>query len=155
MRRWVIILAVFLLAAAFNLLPFAGSDVASLQPVELLFVSVEEGEILVRADTGSFGTGQTVGAAFADMKERAASEIFLDTAEHLLITPPARYLLEDVSEYLRPACTVCIAQADTDLSEAAAYLGVHKPTLCLLDCRAGNTQIPTLISREGGMYLVP
>ncbi len=155
MRRWAFFLVALLLAAALDAMPFRGTDVADLQPVELVYVRSEQSRVFVQTDTGDVGTGETIDAAFEDMKKSAPSEIFLDTAEHLLLAPSARSLLPELADILRPACTVCIVQTDVDLEQAAEFLGMHKPTRSLTDCRAGKLDIPTLKLQEGRMYLVP
>lgn len=154
MKHWVWYLAAILLVAAFCGMPFASTDVAELQPVELIRISQARGRILVETDTGDRGCGSDLAAAFADLKQTASGRVFLETAEYLLISPGMENLLPELTEYLRPACSVCLERGRADLEQATAYLSAHEPELTLLEYRAGLCDIPILTIREGDMHLV-
>lgn len=148
---WVVALAAVFLAGK---LPFSGTDVAKLQPVRLIRVSVADGELLVSTDTGDMGKGTGLEEAFADMKKTSSGEIFLETADHLLVDPALQGLLPELAAYLRPGCGVCIAYKAHDLEAAAEYLAAHPSDVTLGDCRAEKKRPPLLIAREGRMELV-
>lgn len=154
MKRWLWCLAALALAAVMGWMPFTGTDVGKLQPVEVIRVSMQGDLILVETDTGDVGMGADLDTAFADLKESTAGEIFLDTADYLLITRDAQGQLAELSEYLRPACAVCLEAGEAELEEAAAFLSAHDPELTLGAWRAGEQSLPSLVSREGRMYLV-
>lgn len=135
-------------------MPFQGTDVAALQPIELLRVSMSQGAVLVQTDTGSMGIGDTPQAAFEDLKRTTAGDVFLETAEHLIVTPEAVALLPGLTAFLRPACNVCVEQGTADLETAAAFLNAHQPGITLQDYRAGETGLPVLVTQEGRMCLV-
>lgn len=155
MKHWGWYCAAIVLAAVWGGLPFSGTDVAKLQPVELIRVSKDRGQILVETDTGDRGTGSNLAGAFADLKKTANGHIFLDTAAYLLVTSETENLLSEISDYLRPACFVCLEQGNAELERVSDYLSAHEPEVSLRDYRAGERQIPTLITREGRMCLVP
>lgn len=154
MKRWMWCLGALILAAGLGGIPFAGTDVGKLQPVELIRVSRVGDRILVETDTGDRGTGADLAGAFEDLKQTTSGQVFLDTAEYLLVSPAAEGLLPELSEYLRPACGVCLERGKADLEQAAAYLSAHEPKLTLQDYRAGERGIPTLTTRKGEMHLV-
>lgn len=154
MKRWLWYAAALVLVAALGGMPFSGTDVAKLQPVELIRVSRSFGQVLIETDTGDSGIGADLEEALEDMKETATADIFLDTAEHLLVSQNAVDLLPKLAEYLRPACGVCLEQGAPELEQAAAYLAAHEPEVTLKDFRAGERNIPVLITEEGRMHLV-
>lgn len=154
MKRWIWYLAALLCVAILGWMPFHGTDVAELQPVELLRVSVRQGYVLVETDTGDFGIGNSPESAFADLMKSTPGDVFLETADHLILAPEAVMLLPELMEYLRPACNLCVEQGEADLEKATAFLNAHQPEVTLQDHRAGEERLPVLVTEEGRMYLV-
>lgn len=155
MKRWlwygVIVLAVALLGGERS----SGEDIGKLQPVQTVWLHCENGRLAVRTDTGETGSGDTVSQAFADLNAGAAGEIFLDTADYLLITEECETLLVPLMEYLRPSCSVCLTDGEPQLELTGSYLEIHPPEITLMKYSAGQRQLPTLVTREGRMRLVP
>lgn len=141
MRRWIVYALV--LALVLLLSPAAKTDVGELLPVELLYIYYSnEGTLCVETDTGDFGTGETLDRALSDLKATASGNIFLDTADYLVITKEAAPLLPQLWKILRPATQVCLgAGADAG---AAKFLSAHKPGVTLNDVRAGMGILPVL-----------
>lgn len=154
MKHWIWYALGIVILAALGFAPFHGTDVAKLEPVELIRVSEEGGMILVETDGEDAGVGADVASAFSDLKRKAAKDIFLETADYLLLEPGITDQLSAVAEYLRPACAVCLEYGKADLKAATAYLGTHKPEVTLQDVRAANKKIPALMIWEGRMELV-
>ncbi len=154
MKRWGVYFTGLLVLALLSKTPFAGSDVALLKPVEVLRVTGEDGQIRVETDTGDFGTGSDLSAAFADLKATTAGDVFLDTADYLILSSDTVPLLPELAEYLRPGCGVCVELGRTDTENAAAFLAAHPLAVTLRDCRAENPKLPLLLTGEEGMYLV-
>lgn len=155
MNRWMLLAAAGIIVLLLGCMPFSGTDVAMLKPVESLLVTVEETGISVRTDTGDSGSGDRLDDAFEDMKRSASGNIFLETAEYLIVNEAAVSLLPQLWEYLRPGCGVCVAQGEVDMEKAGSYLNAHKPGCSLQDYRAGNHDLPRLLIKGGKMYLVP
>ena len=153
MKKWVLYIVFFLAARLLFGEPFEGSDVAKLQPVQLLRVSLTENGVLLETETGDLGEGQNVREALDDMKAGASANIFLETAEFLLVTDGARDLLPELTEVLRPGCAVCVAPDFADLKQVAAYLSVHRPDVSLNDVRAGKAKMPHLVMKGGRLEL--
>lgn len=148
MRRWMIYVAV--VAAALILKPKDIKDVGELLPVELLYISREAGSIRAETDTGTFGTGRNLEEALKDLKETAPGEIFLETADYLIVTDRTVNLLPRLTEVLRPSTEVCVGKnAD---AQAAAFLKAHPSEVTLKDIRAGQEEIPTLIKSKERYY---
>lgn len=154
MKRWSLLALIVLLVIVFADRLFLGSDVAQLQPVEVIRVSVQQEKITVETDTGELGEGSDLKEAFENLKEHAVGEIFLETADYLIVTAESEGLIEELSAYLRPTCYVCMESDPTDMEKAAQFLDAHKPGKTLLDCRSQKGKIPLLITEEGGMRLV-
>lgn len=153
MKRWILCAVALILAASLEGLPFHATDVGKLQPVELVWVGRTGEGVEIRTDTGDLGTGPTVSDAFADLKRTCPGEVFLDTAEYLILTPDSGELLGELSEFLRPACRLCIGMENRDLEQATRFLSAHKPELTLQDYGAGDRNIPILREKEGKFHL--
>ena len=59
-------------------LPVQGTDVGELIPVEVIAVSEFDGRVVVRTDTGDQGTGNTLQAAFEDLKAIGFDDEIID-----------------------------------------------------------------------------
>ena len=153
MKKWLLYAFALVVVAALGYMPFSGSDVADLQPVELIYVKTVENGIEVRTDTGDLGRGEILGQAFADLKATAVGEVFLDTADFLLIHQNDEALLQELTGILRPACNVCVIKEEIDMKAAAAYLRTGKTNVTLQQIRTGQGSAPLLILEEGRMYL--
>ena len=154
MKRWLVCAALIFLVAASGYMPFSGSDVGTLQPVELISLSVSEDLITVKTDTGDMGQGSDIDSAFSDLKRTAAGKVFLETADYLLIDQKGLLYLPRLTAILRPACKVCVTNDDVDLKKAAEYLRIQADNFTLQNYRAGERSIPYLAVHEERMYIV-
>ena len=154
MRKWLFCAAAVVLAAALGYMPFSGSDVAILQPVELIRVDRIDDIVTVQTDTGDMGKGESAQYAFIDLKKTTAGEVFLDTADFLLLGTDAMPLLQELTQILRPACRVCIVQGEVDLKAAAESLRTRQENVTLQQYRTGKGNIPRLIMDKERMRLV-
>ena len=147
------------LLAAAVLLPKLGTpavDVGRLEPVQAVLLTAAEDSVELRTDTGAVGEGKTLADAVAALRSAASREVFLDTADFLVlsgVTPPAEVLLE----VFRPACAVCRTDCDTDPEAAAEYLRQHPPIRTLGELRAGLPEAEklTITERGGALCRIP
>lgn len=154
MKRWIWLLPI---AAAIVLLSGQRSparDVALLQPVQVIRVSNDIPLIKVETDTGEFGCGTTLEEAMTQLKATASAEIFMDTADYLLVAPNAQWLIPQLAEYLRPGCAVCVERGTADLTLVGDFFKIHRPQITLSNYQAGNQDLPELWTQEGRMSLV-
>ena len=124
-------LLLYMCALALVLLADRGTDIGSLRPVELVQLKEWNGLLILETDTGDRGWGLTVEQAVGKLKETTPGQIYLDTADFLLLEEGMEKYLLQLSEYLKKNSRMIYASAGVDLQEAAAYLQVHKPSKCI------------------------
>ena len=134
MKKWLFLAAVLTAVAVLSRRPHPARDVAKLEPVQVVYVRMDGAEFSVETDTGAKGTGATLTEAAADMKANATAEIFLDTAEFLLLHP-AVPITEEFHTLLRPTCKVTFTTATPDLQAASDYLTIHETPVTLAQLR--------------------
>lgn len=125
------------LAAAVLLLrmPHPSRDISKLLPVQTLYLYMEEDLLRIETDTGDRGAGSDLASAAENLKASAPGEIFLDTAQFLILGPNVP-ITEEFHTLLRPSCRVVYTAEKPDLQEATEYLINHKPNLTLSQLRA-------------------
>lgn len=154
MKRICWFLAGLLVASAIGKMPFSGTDVAQLQPVEVIRIQKDGDLIQIETDTGDTGRGIDLGSAFQNLKDSTVGKIFLETADYLLIAKDMVKHLPALAEYLRPACGVCESDGQEDLGTVGSFLQAHEPEITISDCQDGHTELPRLITSEERMKLV-
>lgn len=135
MRKWLFFTAALAAVGLLSRLPHPARDIADLKPVRAVWLYMEARMLRLETDTGDKGSGRDLREAAADLKARADGEIFLDTAEFLLLDPgvPIDGALFDL---LRPDCKVAYASAPPDLKTISEYLNIHPPGVTLAEMRA-------------------
>ena len=149
MKRWMWLLCGLL---AFWMIEETGSQVEQLQPVQLLQVTKKNGSIFLRTDTKDFGMGETLQSALADLQETSEKQIFLETADMLVLGENTENLLPELKMYLRPAVQVCSIRDEIDLSQAAVYLKNHGSQVRLGRWEE-DRKLPELKASEGRLRL--
>ena len=139
MKKWLVFAAVLITAAILSRRPHPARDVAMLEPVQAVYIFQKDGTLSIETDTGASGSGKTLTEAAAEMKASASGEIFLDTAEFLLLDPTVP-ITEEFHTLLRPTCTVTYTTETPDLQAVSEFLSVHTPKRTLLELRIGITQ---------------
>ena len=122
MKHWIIYMVIVLLVST----SFRGTDIAKLAPVEVVWLSENAGEIYLETDTGDSGKGDSVQAAYNNMKASAHGTIFLDTADYLIIQNGNEHLIADTYELLRPNCRICSAPIIPDMESVAGFLSLKR-----------------------------
>ena len=129
--------------------PAEPRDVGKLIPVELVQLSRDWDGVTVRTDTGNRGWGENLEEAMEDLKRKASGEIFLETAEYVLLTGDMLESIPALLGYFRPGTQVYEAPVLEDLEDAAAYLGQNNRGSPLF--RLQNKNLPRLIRERGGL----
>ena len=135
MKKWLIPAAVLAAVAVFSRLPHPARDIADLKPVRAVYIHMEGRTLHIETDTGDSGAGADLTEACADLKSKADGEIFLDTAEFLILAQEVP-ITGEIFALLRPDCRVTFTDAPPDLEKAAACLSQHPPRLTLARLRA-------------------
>ena len=126
-----------------------GTDIGRLRPVEVVRLYERSGILVLDTDTGDAGWGLTVEQAVNKLKETTVGEIYLDTADFLLIEGLGDYL-PALRPYLKKKTGVVYATEKMDLKAAAEYLQDHHPSGTV-----ENFQKPgEILSFEGGKILL-
>lgn len=131
-----------------------GIDVARLQPAQIVRISQKNGSIEVQTDTGAQGEGIHLQAALLDMSAKAPADVFLDSADYLLLSEDTLPLIDQLFAVLPPSCRVCLEEGSADLERAGFFLQAHTPNVTLLDCMVGQMELPELLTIQEEMYLV-
>ena len=147
------------LALAFR---FGGGaqDVSELVPVQALVIDAQN-EITVTADTQDVGRGGSLDAALSDLRAGCAGALFTQTAEHVVLTQKAWFLMPQVcvSAQLRPAAKLYRAVGQSISAERAlSFLQAHPGELTLSRARAAllekkEVQAAVLVQTGGGFRL--
>ena len=135
MKKWLIPMAALAAVAIFSRLPHPARDIADLKPVRAIYIHMEGRTLHIETDTGDSGAGGDLSEAHEALRAEADGEIFLDTAEFLILDPKVP-VTEVFYSLLRPDCRVTFTDAAPDLEKAAGYLAQHPPILTLARLRA-------------------
>lgn len=154
MKRWMLYIIVYALAAFLGGNLFHGTDVAKLSPVEAVWISAKGGTVRMETDMGDVGLGSNAAQALEDMKATAQGQVFLETADYLIVERGNESLVSQLQEILRPNCCVCVAAEKPDLKQAAQFLNTHEPDINMRDLRIREESLPLLQNRGGRLELV-
>lgn len=138
MKKWLCLILALSAVGILSRLPHPARDIAKLEPVRAVYLYMDGGRLAIQTDTGDFGSGGDLTEAAAELKSSAAGEIFLDTAEFLILDPSVP-VGEDFYTLLRPSCKVVFSASAPDLPAAADYLAIHTPETTLARLRARQT----------------
>ena len=140
----------YIAALALLLLGGRGTDIGKLRPVETVQL-YEKGELLFLAtDTGDVGWGLTVEQAVRKLKETTPGQIYLDTADYLLVEPGVEEHLPAMREYLKARTRVAYGPEGIDLEAVSASFRIHQPSGTI-----GKRSKPAeMLSLEGGKIIL-
>ena len=154
MKKWLYCVLILAGLPMLGFAGFGGKDVGKLSPVQVVEIAFKDDLLQLRTDTGALGKGEDITQAIDHLKQTAPAEVFLDTADYLLIRPGSEYDLPELYQHLRPSCYLCYVTDEVDLELAGKYLRIHEPTVTMAQYEAGERRLPYLISEEGGLKLV-
>lgn len=137
-------------ALALLLLANHGTDIGSLRPVELVQLTEQNGILILKTDTGDLGWGLTLSQAVAKLKETTPGQIYLDTADYLLLEEGTEQYLPQLRNYLKKGTRMAYTIEGLDLMDTAAYLRVHRPSR---NMRGGIKPAEKLVSQAGKLSL--
>ena len=135
MKKWLYLIGGLTAVGILSRLPHPARDITKLEPIRAVYLYMDQGRLCVETDTGDSGSGGDLTEATADLRSHADGEIFLDTAEFLLLAPEVE-ITPDFYTHLRPGCKVCYTDTVPDLEAATEYLAAHLPENTLAHLRA-------------------
>lgn len=153
MKKWLWYLGIIVAVAVLSANNSAGQDIGKLQPVQVVCLTRQNDSVILKTDTGDGGVGKTLAEAVENMRSAAVGEIFLETADYLLLAPECEDLLPAATDLLRPSCSLCLMEGEPDMEQIGQFLQVHAPTATLMRYRAGERSLQTLKTENGRMTL--
>ena len=135
MKKWLYPAVALAAMAILARLPHPAKNIETLKPVRAVYLSMDGGEIQIETDTGDAGAGHSLTAATEDLCAGADGEIFLDTAQFLVLGPNVP-IAEDFFAIFRLDCRVVHVDRKPDLETLADHLSIHKPKTTLNQLRA-------------------
>ncbi|MBE6926379.1 MAG: hypothetical protein E7461_06005 [Ruminococcaceae bacterium] len=145
MRKVLLLATIVVLVALVGLLPFDGTDIGKLHPVEVLAVSRKDGTLLLQTDSGMSGTGKNVDDALSALRLSSSGNIFLETANYLLIGQDCTDEVASFWEFVRPACQVYYFKGRGPIGEIGDFLESHPSRATVLRCIQGAGEIPLIV----------
>ena len=153
MKKW-LYPAAFLAVALLARMPHPAVDIARLAPVRSIYIYIDGETLTIETDDRISGSGLDLREAYQDLTANADREIFLDTAEFLVLDPDVA-ITEEFYDLLRPTTKVVFAVEPPDPDTISDYLAIHPPRLTLANLRPTNTQpsdLRTQHEKEGAAY---
>lgn len=147
MKKWMLALA-----ALIWFTPVKGTDVGKLLPVELVSLRREGETLRMETDTGDFGMGDTLEEAMEDLKRTAQGQIFLETADYLLLSPDSQSVWPELLGYFRPGTLAYQTVNAVDPEEAAQYLRTRRAGIPLNRMEEAGP-LPVIKEEEGRVEL--
>lgn len=128
------------------------TDLGSLRPVRLVQATSSGPMVHLWTDTGLYGEGVDFSAAIQDLRNTAPGQVYLETADYLLVTPVTVKLLPELRQVLRPGTEVALIASIVDGEKAAEFLSAHPGGVPLRSARE-HTVLPRLITK-GERYVL-
>lgn len=125
-----------------------GVPLETLKPVEVLYLFQEGEELVLCTDTGDVGRGRNPRQAVENLKATTSGNLFLDTADQLVLTEDTAWAMDDLWDFLRPATEVCMTLDSIDPETVAPYLTAHSPGVTILDVKTRESALPILRMTE-------
>ena len=155
MKKLLFVLLAAGVLTAMGLLPFRAVDASKLLPVKTVIVTKAGEEYVVDIGSGVRAVGDTLRQALDRLREEVSGQVFLPTAEQVIITEPAEGAVAEETEF-RPAAGIYLTPEPAPDAEAlGAYLDAHPSDVTILDVRAAlalgqRPAIPVIHAADGG-----
>lgn len=138
--------------AAVLLVPVERSDVGKLRPIQTVAVFHDGTQFVIETDTEDTGRGEALQQAFINLIETAPADIYLDTADFLLVDVTAETKIDELSGVLKDSVRLYRFTGDPDLQQASKYLSVHDGGIKMKNWKNGAV-LPVLHCNGGQMIL--
>lgn len=115
-----------LIIAGLLMIPVEKEDIGVLEPIQAVWLSSENGNVVLQTDTGDKGSGGTVTEALQDMKLCSQGVVYLDTAQFLLVSADVVSRIPEIKTHLKGSVRVCLWDGEGTVADAARYMQAHK-----------------------------
>lgn len=112
--------------AALYFVPLQRIEIANLEPIQAVWMHIENGNVILETDTEDKGLGATVTDALANMKSNSSGIVYLDTAQYLLVSKAATGEIHTVQPFLKNSARLCIWDGQGNIKSAVKYADSHK-----------------------------
>ena len=129
--------------AALLVAPVKPSNIGQLHPVQVVSVYKENNWVVIETDTEDRGIGGSALQALQNLKDTTSGNIYLDTAEYLLLTKDTQEEVEALRAELKDSVQLCMCAKQVDLAAAGKYLSVHGQLPKMKHWKKG-TELPVL-----------
>ncbi len=138
-----IILVLVLLA------PVKKEDIGDLEPIQAVWLYIEDDHIALKTDTDDYGAGQTVEDAIHAMKENSEGVVYLDTAQFLLVSENALPYMTQLTKALKDSVKICLWEGN-DVKSVARYMQSHDVGYKMKELNRGKQlqTIPQIAEKE-------
>ena len=114
-----------LILGALWFVPRSRIEIANLEPIEAVWMHLENGNVVLETDTEDKGTGATVADALADLKANSTGIVYLDTAKYLFVEEGGETWISEIAEYVKKSVRLCKWDGMGLLKEAVQYADAH------------------------------
>ena len=132
-----------LILGAVCLAPAKPLEIGKLLPVQVVAVYREDGQTVIRTDTGNVGKGANAAEALINIAQTADGILYLDTAQYLMMTEDAQNAVEQMRGELRRSVQLCRMDTTISPEEAGDFLSSHGELPRLKDWKPGG-KLPVL-----------
>ena len=153
MKRWPVYLLAVILLWGIPVLPINRISLNVLEPVEIIFIGTKDQHISLQTDTGAEGNGDTMEEAFRDLMRKAKGNLFITTANTVVVDWRNQSFLLDAIAYIRPATSVYALEGEPDFEILIPYIRSHSSNVLIGEVLAGEKTIPFL-KAEGDVVFV-
>jgi hypothetical protein len=105
--------------------PLQRIEIANLNPVEAVWMSLKNGDIVLLTDTENEGRGITFEKALLDMKENSPGVVYIDTAKFLFVSDSALTEISKVRPFIKGTIQLCKWEGQGTIKDAVKYADSH------------------------------
>ena len=106
-------------------IPLERVDIANLEPIEAVWMYLENGNIVLLTDTEDKGCGVTVESALSDMRKKSRGIVYLDTAQFLFVADSAQKDISAIGSLVKGSIRLCKWEGQGDIKDAVKYADSH------------------------------
>ena len=114
-----------LILVSLLLIPLERVDIANLEPIQAVWMYLENGNIVLLTDTEDKGCGVTVESAMSDMREKSRGIVYLDTAQFLFVADSAQKDISAIGSLVKGSIRLCKWEGQGDIKDAVKYADSH------------------------------